>query len=39
MPSVKIPLDIDDGRVTWAMLHDLDESRSLDAAAVGDGDC
>lgn len=28
-PGVKIPVDIDDGRVTWAMLRDLDESRSI----------
>lgn len=38
-PGVKIPLDIDDGRVTWAMLRDLDESRSITemAAAVPPG--
>ena len=28
-PGVGIPLDIDAGRVTWAMLRDLDESRSM----------
>jgi hypothetical protein len=28
-PGVQIPVDIDDGRVTWAVLRDLEESRSV----------
>lgn len=27
--GLKLPLDLDSGRVTWAMLRDLDESRSI----------
>jgi hypothetical protein len=33
--GVKIPIEIDHGRVTWAMLRDLEESRSaMEAAAA-----
>jgi hypothetical protein len=27
--NVRLPLDLDDGRVTWAVLRDLDESRNV----------